>query len=96
VFLDPGPRILGSHSQSVVTGVDFELDLDARSTWSVMAAFAAAYYRTHEPTEMTLAAGAAVDVSKVWTLNAMVLGGILPGEDRLALLFGASPRFRLW
>jgi hypothetical protein len=95
-FIDPGPRIVGTHSQSVVTGLDFEMDLDAKSTWSFMGGVAFAYYATHEPTELTVAAGFACDLSKYWILNAMALGGVFADEDRLGILIGATPRFFLW
>lgn len=95
-FIDPGPRALGTHSKSVVLGLDFEVDLDERSEWSLLGSTAFAYYATDEPTEWLVALGASVDASKVWNFHLTALGGILPGEDRLGILFGATPRFALW
>jgi hypothetical protein len=94
--LDPGPRILRSQSQSLVGGVDFDLDLDKKGTWSAVGSVAAAVYRTHEPTELTVAVGTELEASEHWTLSFLALGGLLPGEDRLGLLFGATPKFYLW
>jgi hypothetical protein len=95
-FIDPGPRALGAHSRSAVLGLDFAMDLDERSEWSLLASMAFAYYVTDEPTEWLVSLGTAVDASKAWNFHLVALGGILPGEDRLGIFFGATPRFALW
>jgi hypothetical protein len=95
-FIDPGPRTLGEHSKSTVVGLDLALDLDDRSEWSLLGSMAFAYYFTNEPTEWLVSLGAAVDASKTWNFQLTALGGILPGEDRLGIFFGATPRFALW
>jgi hypothetical protein len=95
-IVDPGDHVTSGQAESLVGGVDLDLDLDARGTWSLLGELGMAYYVSPDPNEVTLAAGAAYDVGPALELSTMVLVGLLPGADRAAILFGVAPRLALF
>jgi hypothetical protein len=96
VFIDPGPEIAHGQAKSVLAGVDLDLDLDAHARYSLLAELGVAHYWSADPDEVSATTGAAVEVSPRLELSIVTLVGFLPGQDRVAILVGASPRFPLW
>ena len=90
-FLDPGPEITRGQQKSVVAGLDFSLDLDRRSVWSLDTELAFAHYLSPDPDEATGSLGAAFDPTGRLEVSLTALVGFLPGYDRFALLVGVTP-----
>jgi hypothetical protein len=95
-IMDPGTQITQGQQKSLVTGVDVDLDLDARGIWSLLGEFAAAHYVSPDPDELAATLGVSWSVTPSLDLSTIVLAGFLPGSDRVAVLFGASPKVALW
>jgi hypothetical protein len=95
-IVDPGPQITRGQAKSVVGGLALDLDLDEKNEWSLLSYLAGAYYLSADPNEVTVACGAAYNVVPSLELSAIVLGGLVPGADRGAILFGVSPKVALW
>jgi len=95
-IVDPGQRITRGQSESVVAGLDVDLDLDDQNTWSFISEFAVAHYVSTDPDEVSLSAGAAYDPTDRFELSLIVLGGFLPGADRISVLLGVSPKASLF
>jgi hypothetical protein len=94
-FIDPGVRITGPRPESLVVGLDAELDLDAHGVWSLIGELAAADYLSPDPDEVTVSFGAAVNATPNLEVSALTLAGLLPGADRFAFLIGFSETFGL-
>jgi hypothetical protein len=95
-IVDPGEHITSGQAKSLVAGLDLDLDLDARGTWSFVAEAGGAYYVSPDPNEIALTAGVAYDVTPMLELSTILLAGLLPGGDRAAILFGVTPKLALW
>ena len=95
-IFDAGPSRGSTRPFSVVGGVDLDLDLDATNRWSLLGELALGYFPVVYPNEVTMTAGFAFAPSKHLTLSLIVLGGFVPGADRVGLLFGVAPKTSLW
>lgn len=95
-FVDPGPEITQGQHKSAVGGIDFSLDLDARSVWEIDAEFAVAHYFSPDPDEVAGSLGGSLDISKNLELSLTGIAGFLPGYDRFALLMGVTPKVDLF
>lgn len=95
-IIDPRRDGASSQSKGLVAGVDLELDTDARGTWSLISELATAHYLSDDPDELTATFGASVAATGAFDLSAITLVGFLPGQDRVAVLLGVSPKFSLW
>lgn len=95
-IVDPGPQVTEGQSKSVVAGIDLDVDLDARGAWSLVGGLAAGHYLSADPDELASTVGVAWSVTPMLDLSTIVLTGFLPGSDRVAVLFGASPKIALW
>lgn len=95
-IIDPGDQITRGQAKSVVGGVDISVDLDSASTWSLLGEIAGAHYVSSDPDEFSTTVGIQWSVTPSLDLSTVVLAGFLPGGDRAALFFGASPKIALW
>jgi hypothetical protein len=95
-IIDPGPQIARGQQESVVAGVDLDLDLDALGLWSLAGELAGAHYFSPDPDQFTLSAGITLAATPNLDVYSTVLAGFLPGGDRLAAFVGVSPKFAMW
>jgi hypothetical protein len=95
-IIDPGERITRGQSTSLVGGLDVSIDLDSRSTWSLLGEVAGAHYLSADPDEIITTAGVGFSANANLDLSLVVLADLLPGGDRLGVLLGASPKVALW
>lgn len=95
-ILDAGPSRGSPRPFSVVGGVDVDLDLDAKNTWSLLGELALGYFPTVYPNEFTVTAGFGFSPVKTLAFSLLVLGGFIPGADRVGLLLGVAPKTNLW
>lgn len=95
-MIDPGKQITSGQTKGLVAGADLDLDLDARGAWSLVSELAVAHYVSADPDELTATVGASFSALPLLELSAITLVGFLPGQDRLALLLGVSPKIALW
>lgn len=77
-------------------GIDFDLDLDERGTWSVIAELGAIKYLSPQLDQLHLAAGPQLKVTPWLDVSLVGLVGALPGGDRLGLFLGADTRFKVF
>ena len=96
VLIDPGTAILAQHSESIVLGLDSNLDLDAQGVWSLQGEIAGAYYFSPDPHELTTSFGATYAVTPKLDVSIMGLAGFLPHTDHAGILLGISPQFDFW
>jgi len=96
VLIDPGTAILAQHSESIVLGLDSNLDLDPAGIWSLQGELATAYYLSPDPHELTASFGATYAVTPRLDVSLMGLAGFLPRTDHAGILLGISPQFDLW
>lgn len=95
-ILDAGASHGSTRPFSVVAGVDLDLDLDATNRWSLLGELAVGYFPVVYPNEFTMTAGFGFSPNKNLSFSLIVLGGFVPGADRVGLLFGVAPKTSLW
>ena len=95
-ILDPGPARGTVRPLGIVGGVDLDLDLDAKNRWSLLAELGVGYFLRAYPAEVTVTAGFGFSPNKSLAFSLILLGGLVPGGDRLGLLFGVAPKTSLW
>lgn len=95
-IIDPGEQITRGQSESIVGGLDVSIDLDSKSTWSLLGEVSGAHYVSADPDEFITTAGVGVSATPTLDLSLVVLADLLPGGDRFGILLGASPKVALW
>ena len=77
-------------------GLDLDHPLDDAGHWALTAEIGAVVYTSPDPDQLTTTAGVAWRPSDAIELSVVGLYGWLSGGDRYGVLFGFSPKFRLW
>jgi hypothetical protein len=77
-------------------GLDIDHPLDAAGHFALTAEVGAVAYVSPDPNQLTTTVGIAWRPSEDLELSVVGLYGWLSGGDRHGVLFGISPKFRLW
>lgn len=77
-------------------GLDIDHPLDVAEHWALTAEIGAVTYVSSDPNQLTTTAGIAWRPSDRLELSIVGLYGWLRGGDQYGVLFGFSPKFRLW
>jgi hypothetical protein len=77
-------------------GLDLDHPLDQAGHWALIAQIGAVVYTSPDPDQLTTTAGIAWRPNENLELSIVGLYGWLSGGDRYGVLFGFSPKFRLW
>jgi hypothetical protein len=100
VVLDVGGLVdphTGSSARPVgaEAGVDVEVAL-VPDAWSVLGELGGVHYLSADPDQLDATAGVQYSPTPRIDLSLVVLVGLAPGSDRYGVLFGISPKLRLW
>jgi len=90
------PAVAGQRPAALEAGLDVDIDLDADGTFSLSAELAGAAYLSGDPAQGAATAGVTWAVNESLDLSLVVLVGFLDGSDQFGLLFGVSPKLKLW
>ncbi|HXQ22719.1 MAG TPA: hypothetical protein VN812_13665 [Candidatus Acidoferrales bacterium] len=77
-------------------GLDVDHPLDEPGHWALIGQIGAVLYTSADPNQLTTTAGFAWRPTENLELSIVGLYGWLSGGDRYGVLFGFSPKFRLW
>jgi hypothetical protein len=95
--IDPLDRVTGHHPVSLVTGFDYDIDLDHVDRWSIVGDGALVYFLSDDPNTLTFTAGPSCKLTPRVEVQLAGLVGALPGDDRygalaqLTLTLGPAP-----
>jgi hypothetical protein len=99
-LIDPSESVPGYrsavHPFGLEGGLDLDLDLDDRDTWSLNAELGGIKYVSPHRDQLHVAAGPSRRLSSWLEVSLVGLVGVLPGGDRIGLLLGASSRFKMF
>jgi len=91
------PRLSGSSGPSgFEMGVDLDHPIDAPGHWAVTGEIGAVQYVSSDRNQLTTTAGLAWRPSENLEMSVVGLYGWLAGGDQFGVLFGISPKFKLW
>src|SRR5262249_30660389 len=90
------PATDGPHPSGPEMGIDIDQPLDDAEHLSLKAHIGAVVYVSPDPDQLTLASGIAWQVTDNLEVSLIGLYGALHGGDQWGVLFGVSPKFRLW
>jgi hypothetical protein len=93
-FIDPA--VAGQRPAALEAGLDIDIDLDAAGTFSFSGELAGAAYLSGDPPQGAATAGVTWAARDDLDLSLVLLVGFLDGSDRVGLLFGVSPKLKLW
>jgi hypothetical protein len=77
-------------------GLAFREDLNATGNVAFVAEFGAVLFKSSDPNQAHVTAGVSWDMTPDWSVSAITLVGLLPGNDRYGVLLGASPKIRFF
>ena len=95
-FIDPGAEIGSGRPTAALGGLDLDLDLDERNTFSLLGELGAGYYLSSDPHDLHATAGIDWSPAKWLDLSLVGFAGFLPNGDRLGAFLGASPKLALF
>jgi hypothetical protein len=93
-LVDPGGGGDSPRPSGIEVGVNFEYPLGG--DWALTSAVGAVRYFSPDQDQLTTTAGIEWSPNDSLQLSVVGLYGWLPGGDQYGLLFGVSPKFRLW
>ena len=77
-------------------GIDLELDLDARGTWTVLGELGAIWYGSPDASQLATTAGIQYALTPKVDVSVVGMVGVLAGSDPYGILLGISPKLALW
>jgi hypothetical protein len=95
-FVDPAPDPTSGRPIALEAGLDIDQDLDAAGHWSFKGELSAVRFLSSDPNQLLATGGFAWSPREEIELSIVGLVGFLAGNDRYGLLFGFSPKFRLF
>jgi hypothetical protein len=95
-FVDPAPDAVSSYPIGIETGVDMQLKLDDVDRFSLTAEVSGVYFLTADPNQFLVTSGITWSVLPTLDLSIVGLYGLLVGSDRYGVLFGISPKLRMF
>jgi hypothetical protein len=95
-FIDPfiDPNSGGGRPRGLEGGVDAELELT--KAWSLTAELGTVHFFSGDPAQLVGTAGVTWSATEHLDLSLVGLYGLLGDGDRYGVLFGLSPKFRIW
>jgi hypothetical protein len=95
-FADPAPDAVSPRPTGFEAGVDLVLDLGSRGRFSLTGELSAVRFVSSDPPQLLATSGLTWSVLPFVDLSIVGLVGVLNGSDRYGLLFGVSPKARLF
>jgi hypothetical protein len=92
-FIDPASD--GGRPHGLEGGLDVDLDLDPRGTWSLTGELGGVRFWSPDLHQLVATAGVAWAATQNLELSATGLFGFLDGGDKAAILLGVSPKLSL-
>ena len=77
-------------------GFDLDQLLDARGMWSLTGELGGVLFTSDDADQLTATAGFTYHATPMLDLSVVGLVGLTRGSDRGGVLFGISPKFKLW
>jgi len=95
-LVDPGGGGDAPRPSGPEYGIDLAQGLDAAGHWSLSGEISGVTYTSPDPDQFTTTVGITWSPSDNLDLSVVGLRGWLSGGDQYGVLFGVSPKFRLW
>ena len=96
LVIDPHPSANAQRPIGIEVGLDVNLALDHQEKYALTGELSAVRYLTNYPHELLSTVGVLFSPSKYLDVSVVSLLGWLDGSDRYGLLFGLSPKLRLF
>lgn len=93
-MVDTGAQVGRPRPVAATVGLDLAYDLSRRLT--VLGELGAAIYASDDPNDFSGSLGIQWATSDALRLSAVLVGGLLPGGDRVGLLLGITPKLSLF
>jgi hypothetical protein len=95
-FIDPAPDRNSARPGGLEVGVDAQIDLDAAGHVSVIGSLAYVHFLSSDADQLVTTLGMNWAVVDALELSLVGLVGVLAGGDRFAILFGVTPKLKLF
>ena len=95
-FVEPAQDAASNRQVGLEAGVDLQQQLDAQNRFQLTGELASAYFLSPDPNQVHATAGITWSVTPMMDLSIVGLVGFLAGDDRYGVLFGFSPKLRMF
>jgi hypothetical protein len=95
-FIEPAQDGLTYRQSGVETGIDLQVQLDAQNRFQWTGELATAYFISPDPNQLHATTGITWSASPSLDLSVVGVFGFLAGDDRYGVLFGVSPKLRMF
>jgi hypothetical protein len=95
-LVDPGEEVSRKRPIGFELGVDLDQDLDKDGIFSILGEVGWVHYVSGDPEELAGTLGLQLSPNEKLDLSVSGLLGLSPGSDRYGVLFGVSPKLRLF
>ena len=95
-LVDPGGAISAQRPAGLEAGLDLDIDLNEKDTFSFVAELGGVRFVSSDPDQLHATAGILFSPNEYLDFSSIGLVGFLPQGDRFGTLFGVSPKFALW
>jgi hypothetical protein len=95
-LVDPAAGSGSPRPEALEGGLDLNLPLDRDGRWALTGELAGVGYLSPDKNQLSTTLGITWSPTSMLDLSVVVLRGWLSGGDQWGVLFGVSPKFRLW
>jgi len=95
-FVEPAQDATSSRQVGAETGLDLQLDLDRQKRFQWTGELAAAFFVRHDPNQLHATTGITWSATANLDLSVVGVFGFLSGDDKYGVLFGVSPKMRMF
>jgi len=95
-FIEPAQDAVSNRQVGLEVGVDLQQQLDARNRFQLTGELATAYFVSPDPNQLHATAGLTWSVTPMVDVSVVGIAGFLAGDDRYGILFGFSPKLRMF
>jgi hypothetical protein len=95
-FADPAPDATSPRPRGFETGLDISVDLGSDGRFALTGELSAVRFLSADPAQLLATSGLTWSVLPFVDLSVVGVWGVLNGSDRYGVLFGASPKMRLF
>jgi hypothetical protein len=95
-FADPAPDATSPRPKGIEAGMDFMVDVGTQGRFSLTGELSAVRFLSSDPSQLLATSGLTWSVLPFVDVSIVGLAGVLNGSDRYGMLFGVSPKVRLF
>jgi hypothetical protein len=95
-FIEPAQDAASNRQVGGEAGLDLQLQLDSQNRFQLTGELATSYFVSPDPNQLHATGGITWSATPMLDFSVVFLAGFLAGDDRYGILFGVSPKLRMF